>query len=111
MSTHMQDLNALQDSVDADQGYLLKEERATTCIFCASFVGRLHLHLSLNRESRWCTTGDFTTSFLLCSLLPSGPGELTACPLPDVVFPPLFLSALFVFFPSPCASQHGFSQT
>ena len=56
----------------------------------------LHLHLSLSREGRWGTTDDFTISFLHISALhcPLGLGELHACPFPNVVFPPLFLSAL-----------------
>ena len=54
-------------------------------------------HLSLNREGRWGTTDDFTTSFLhFFPILhcPLGLGELLTCPFPDVVFPPLPLSAL-----------------
>ena len=54
-------------------------------------------HQSLNREGRWGTTDDFTTSFLYFSLFstaPLGLGELQACPCPDDVFPPLYLSAL-----------------
>ena len=56
-----------------------------------------HHHQSLNREGRWGTTDDFATQFspffpvLHC---PLGLGELQACPFPDVVFPPLPLSAL-----------------
>ena len=37
-------------------------------------------------------------------------GELEACPLPDVVFPPFPLSALS-FSPFHCALQDGFGQT
>ena len=37
---------------------------------------------------------------------PVGPGKLQACPFPDVVFPPLFLSALS-FSSFHCALQHG----
>ena len=54
-------------------------------------------HLSLSREGRWGTTDDFRNQFrpffplLHC---PLGLGELQACPFPDVVFPPLPLSAL-----------------
>ena len=94
------------------------------------------LHYSLGR---WGTTDDFTTGFLHYSLFlqnppslffserwqstlfqifpllpvfhcPLGLGELQACPFPDVVFPPLPLSAL-----SPslfhCALQYGFGRT
>ena len=56
-----------------------------------------HHHLSLNREGRWGTTDDFANSFLQFSPVlhcPLGPAELQACPCPDVVFPPLPLSAL-----------------
>ena len=41
---------------------------------------------------------------------PMGLGELQACPLPDVVFPPLPLSALSSS-PFDCALQDGFGQT
>ena len=41
---------------------------------------------------------------------PLGLGELQACPFPDVVFPPLLLSALSSF-PFHCALQDGFGQT
>ena len=41
---------------------------------------------------------------------PLGLGELQACPFPDVVLPPHFLSALFSS-PFHCALQHGFGQT
>ena len=70
-------------------------------------------HLFINREVRWGTTDDFTTSFLHfppvlhCSL---GLGELQACPFPDVVFPPPFLSALSssLYYST---LQDGFRQT
>ena len=60
-------------------------------------VSHLSSHLSLNREDRWGTTDDFTASFL--HFFPvlhcrQGLGELQACPFPDIVFPPLPLSAL-----------------
>ena len=41
---------------------------------------------------------------------PLGSGKLQACPFPDVVFPPLFLSALSSS-PFHCAVQDGFGQT
>ena len=41
---------------------------------------------------------------------PLGPAELQACPFPDVVFPPLPLSAL-PSSPFHCALQDGFGQT
>ena len=41
---------------------------------------------------------------------PLGLGKLQACPFPDVVFPPLPLSALFSS-PFHCALQGGFGQT
>ena len=47
-------------------------------------------------------------SIFPCSPLPSA--ELQACPFPDVVFPPLLLSALS-FSPFHCALQDGFGQT
>ena len=47
---------------------------------------------------------------------PMGLDELQACPFPDVVFPPLPLSAFsssycLIFFPLSCALQDGFGQT
>ena len=53
-------------------------------------------HLSLNCKGHWGNTDDVTTSFLLFFPVlhcPLGLGELQACPFPDVVFPPLPLSA------------------
>ena len=70
-------------------------------------------HLFLNREGRWGTTDDFTTSFLhFFPVLhcPLGLGELQACPFPDVVFPPLPLSALSSSH-FHCVLQDGFGQT
>ena len=70
-------------------------------------------HLSLNGKGCWGTTDDFTTNFLHffsvlhCSL---GLGELQSRPFPDVVFPPLFLSA-FSSSPFHCALQDGSGQT
>ena len=72
-----------------------------------------HHHQSLNREGRWGTTDDFATSFppffpvLHC---PLGLAERQACPFPNVVFPPLPLSA-FSSSPFHCALQDGFGQT
>ena len=73
-----------------------------------------HHHLSLIREGRWGTTNDFATIFfspffpvLHC---PLGAAELQACPIPDVVFPPLPLSALSSS-PFLCALQDGFGLT
>ena len=57
----------------------------------------IYRHLSFNREGRWGTTDDFATSFLLFLPVLHCPvelAELQACPFPDVVFPPLPLSAL-----------------
>ena len=69
-------------------------------------------HLSLHREGRWGITDDFATTFLYFSVLhcPVGLDELRARPFPDVVFPPLPLSALSSS-PFPCALQDGFGQT
>ena len=50
---------------------------------------RHHHHLSLNRESRWGTSYDFTTRFPHFSLFLAALwelGELLACPFPEVVF-------------------------
>ena len=67
-----------------------------------------HHHLSLNYEGRWGATDDFATSFLHFPVLycPLGLGELQACPFPDVIFPPLPLSALSSS-PFHCALQDG----
>ena len=70
-------------------------------------------HLSLNHEGRLGTTADLATSLLhfpLFSTASLGPGELQACPYPDVVFPPLPLSALSSS-PFHRALQNGFGQT
>ena len=72
-----------------------------------------HHHHSLNREGRWGTTDDFATSFLhFLPVLhcPLGLVELQACSFPDVVFPPLPLSALSSS-PFHCALHDGFGQT
>ena len=56
-----------------------------------------HHRLSFNHEDRWGTTDDFATNFLRFFPVfhcPLGPAELQTCPFPDVVFPPLPLSAL-----------------
>ena len=64
-----------------------------------------HHHLFLNRL--------FHYQFPPCSPVlhcPLGLGELQACTFPDVVFPPLLLSALSSS-PFHCALQDGFGQT
>ena len=50
------------------------------------------------------------SSIFLCSRLPLGLGELQACPFLDVVFPPLFMSALSSS-PFHCALLDGFGKT
>ena len=75
--------------------------------------GDYHHHQSLNREGRRGTTDDFATSVLHFSPVlhcPLGLAELQACPFPDVVFPPLPLSALSSS-PFHYALQDGFGQT
>ena len=71
-------------------------------------------HLSLNREGRWSTTDEFTTSFLRFSLrfslFPTALLDLEVCPFSNVVFPPLPLSALSSS-PLHWALQDGFGQT
>ena len=70
-------------------------------------------HLSLNREGRWGTTDNFETSFLHFPPVLHGRlelGELQACPFPDVVTPPLPLSALSSS-PFHCALQDDTGQT
>ena len=62
----------------------------------------------------WGTTDDFTTSFLLFSLFSTALWNLANSrpvrPFPDVVFPPLLLSALSSF-PFHCALPDEFGQT
>ena len=72
-----------------------------------------HHHQFLNREGRWGTTDDFVTNFLhFFPVLhcPLGLAKLQACPFPNVVFPPIPLSALSssAFH---CALKDGFGQT
>ena len=71
-----------------------------------------HHHQSLNREGRWATTDDLQPVFSIFPVLrcPLGLAELEAYPFPDVVFPPLPLSALSSS-PFHCALQDGFGQT
>ena len=74
--------------------------------FCFLQVWCTIVFALLGHLRHWGTTNDFTTSFL--HPLPSGTfGELQACPLPDVVFPPLLLSALSSS-PFHCALQNVF---
>ena len=84
-------------------------------MFCVSRLMILHHHhhhLSLNREGHWGTTDDFPTSFSIFphSPLPSGIWQTPGLSIPDVVFPPLPLSALSSS-PFHCALQDGFGQT
>ena len=72
-----------------------------------------HHHLSLNCDGHLGTTNDFTNHFpkffpVFHCLLELG--ELQACPVHDIVFPPLPLSALSSS-PFHCALQDGFGQT
>ena len=79
---------------------------------CASALHHHHHHQSLNREGRWCTTDDFAISFLHFPLFSTAPWDLPtlqACSFPDVVFPPLPLSALSSS-PFHCALLAGFGQ-
>ena len=72
-----------------------------------------HYHLSINLEGCWGTADDFVTSFLHFYLFSTAfwdLGELQACPFPDVVFPPLPVSA-FSSSPFHCALLDGFGQT
>ena len=69
-----------------------------------------HLSSHLSFKGRWGTTDDFATRFFHFFPVfhcPLGLGELQACPFPNVVFPPLSLSALSSF-PFHCALQDGF---
>ena len=71
-----------------------------------------HHHLSLNHWGHWAPKmipQPFSSIFPVLHC-PLGLGELQACPFPDVVFPPLPLSALSSS-PFHCALQDGFGQT
>ena len=68
-----------------------------------------HHHQSLNRKGRLGTTDDFETSFLHFSLFSTALWDL-ANSRPDVVFPPVPLSALSSS-PFHRALQDGFGQT
>ena len=84
------------------------QQHSSSSLWRTYFHHHHHHHLSLNREGRWGTTDDFISSFLyFFSVLhcPLGLGELQACPFPDVVFPPLLLSALFSSPLSPCFAK------
>ena len=86
-------------------------QRASTAT--STFTFTFTVTHPLTAKGRWGTTDDLTTSFLhffsvfRCLL---GLGELQAYPFPDVVFPPLFLTALSSS-PFHCALQDGFGQT
>ena len=69
-------------------------------------------HLSINQEGHWGTTDDSQPVSSIFTVLhcPLGLSELQTCPLPDVVFPPLLLSALSSSS-FHCALQDGLSQT
>ena len=61
----------------------------------------LHLHPSLNREGRWGTSDDFTTSFLhcvLCTPLPSGTRRTPGLSIPWCSLP-TSSSIYLIFFP------------
>ena len=73
-----------------------------------------HLHhLSGNREGRWGTTDDFTTSFLSncpCSPLPSGTWRSQGLSIPWCC-PPTSSSVCLVFFPLSLCRARWFWQT
>ena len=97
--------------------YNLKEHKIQLTLI---FQCRLHLnhhhyhhHLSLNREGRLGTTGDFATSFLLFSLFSTALWDLAnSWPVHSLMLssPPLLLSALSSP-PFHCALHDGFGQT
>ena len=90
----------------------------TSLFFVFVFLGdeespsHLHHHQSLNREGRWGTQMILKPVFSIFPVLlcPLGLAKLQACPFPDVVFPPLPLSALSSS-PFRCALQDGSGQT
>ena len=76
------------------------------------FSHHLSSHVSLNRQGRWGTRwfrSQFPPFFPVPHC-PLGLGVLHACQFPDVVFPPLPLSAVSSS-PFLCALQDGFGQT
>ena len=73
----------------------------------------LHLHLSLKLSGSLGHHRQFHNHFpLLFSVLhcPLGLGKLQACAFPDVVFPPLLLSALSFTSPYHCALQNDLAR-
>ena len=66
-----------------------------------------HHHQSLNREGHWCTTDDFTTSFLHFSLFSTALWDLAnSRPVHSpFVFPSLFLFCLAFFPHSLCLAR------
>ena len=76
-------------------------------------LSHISFHLSLNREGHWGAPQMISQPvFPIFSLFPIALWDLAniqACPDPDVVFPPLPLSALSSS-PFHCALQDGFGQ-
>ena len=79
---------------------------------CIVNIFFLCLHLLLNCWGVWAPqmTSQPVSSIFLCSPMPSGTCWTPGLSIPDVVFPPIFLSALSSS-PFHCAVQNGFGQT
>ena len=81
-------------------------------MFKTLLIHNHHHQLFLNREVVGAPhmISQLVSSIFLCSPLPSGTWRIQACPFPNVVFPPLPLSALSSSY-FHCALQDGFGQT
>ena len=77
--------------------YLVHNIQLIIMAGCLQLLHHHHHHQSLNREGCWGTTDNFATSFLHFSLFSTALWDLLnsrSVHFPDVVFPPLPLSAL-----------------
>ena len=106
-------IKAVRKAVIKQPDHMTVTSPAVTSKFVIQRHHHYH-HLSLKRKGRSGITDDNATSFLhFFSVFhcPLGPAEPQVCPFPDVIFPPLPLSALLSSSPFHCALQDGLDQT